>query len=565
MRVDIIKKARLVVPFLVLSMIVAILGVGGMVLSSVAHASDPPPTARFWWRMPERFGLVWQSWTPATNSYDPSFVNPSQWKVRFDACSSLSGGDQIIIHPGGPNGVGPNGKPRQPIVTYTRKIVSYEWVIKGVDDNGLENLITTSSCWLDRALPSEGTYSATLTVTNDAGKTHSVTKTVVVKDWLIVSIGDSVASGEGNPDQSATWDEPLIRSCWNLLPGTHCLEVLYADPVWHDQRCHRSAKSGPALAAKALEDADPHTSVTFVSFACSGATIDEGLLGAYEGREPAYPLLPPQLDAVMQLLCGSRNCDQPSDPVIDALLITIGANDVDFAPIIVACAASVGDIADFIRDIPPIPIPLLDILDYLFISDTDCNDTSLPSVTRQLRSALPSQYYKLDHKIREALKVSEIYITEYPNDPFSAENGGRRSCGWLAQISSDEAGWIAMEGDQLNQIIKDAAKSKWINIGGGLAQRRHWNYVGGVAEQFYEHGYCSVKLVPPHFEFPRATSATAISLAWTSLMITSWISMEPYIRTSKVMKSIRTVSWRRSSVQRLRKTRRFLSLTSVSL
>jgi len=44
--------------------------------------------------------------------------------------------------------------------------------------------------------------------------------------------------------------------------------------VWQDQRCDRSGYSGPAQAALALEAADPHTSVTFISFACSGASLN---------------------------------------------------------------------------------------------------------------------------------------------------------------------------------------------------------------------------------------------------------------------------------------------------
>lgn len=46
----------------------------------------------------------------------------------------------------------------------------------------------------------QGDYMVTLTVAAQNGQTNSVTKNIEVKDILIVSIGDSVASGEGNPD-----------------------------------------------------------------------------------------------------------------------------------------------------------------------------------------------------------------------------------------------------------------------------------------------------------------------------------------------------------------------------
>jgi len=50
----------------------------------------------------------------------------------------------------------------------------------------------------------EGEYDVTLTVTysDNSGtkKTSSTTQQVTVQDWLILSLGDSYASGEGNPD-----------------------------------------------------------------------------------------------------------------------------------------------------------------------------------------------------------------------------------------------------------------------------------------------------------------------------------------------------------------------------
>lgn len=39
-----------------------------------------------------------------------------------------------------------------------------------------------------------------------------VTMTVTVQDWLIVSIGDSVASGEGNPDRASL--DPFTPETW---------------------------------------------------------------------------------------------------------------------------------------------------------------------------------------------------------------------------------------------------------------------------------------------------------------------------------------------------------------
>src|SRR5205807_1728382 len=100
-----------------------------------------------------------------------------------------------------------------------------------------------------------------------------------------------------------------------------------AGAKWEDKRCHRSAKSGPAQAALALEGADTLTSsVTFLSFACSGARLDTGLIQPYAGSEDpnapvprGIPLLPSEIEQVRAAVNGRR---------IDALIVGGGLNDV---------------------------------------------------------------------------------------------------------------------------------------------------------------------------------------------------------------------------------------------
>ena len=120
--------------------------------------------------------------------------------------------------------------------------------------------------------------------------------------------------------------------------------------TWQDKRCHRSAYAGSAQAAKRLEQDDPHTSVTFVHLACSGASVVYGLLGRYTGVEPTAgtvsdrwcnvrsgPLDPgpppgacitPQVDQAKEIV-GHRE--------VDAVYVSIGGNDAHFADIVVAC------------------------------------------------------------------------------------------------------------------------------------------------------------------------------------------------------------------------------------
>lgn len=135
------------------------------------------------------------------------------------------------------------------------------------------------------------------------------TETVEVDDVLIVAMGDSYSSGEGNPESSGA--------------------------PWRDDKsqCHRSANAGPAKAALEAEEASDQTSVTFVHLACSGATIDDGLLGP-------QPFLsdPSGFD---QLAAFDRLIERK----VDALTMSVGANDVGFGSILSFCVAT-GDETD---------------------------------------------------------------------------------------------------------------------------------------------------------------------------------------------------------------------------
>ena len=92
----------------------------------------------------------------------------------------------------------------------------------------------------------EGTYKVRVDKQDGSGEKVPYVSTVVVQDFLIVSLGDSLATGEGNPP-------------------------------YGDYSCDQSPKAYGAQAASKIEDADPRSSVTFVQLACSGASIDSDI------------------------------------------------------------------------------------------------------------------------------------------------------------------------------------------------------------------------------------------------------------------------------------------------
>ncbi|ABM39969.1 SGNH/GDSL hydrolase family protein [Polaromonas naphthalenivorans] len=120
----------------------------------------------------------------------------------------------------------------------------------------------------------------TLSVRKPTGEQFE--QAVLVKKRLVVAIGDSFASGEGNPDYSAKFewspDSSLLKRpahTWMLNPNDiRKLKIVNAQ--WLDTKCHRSIMAWPSLYALQQALTNKDTVVQFASFACSGAEIMDG-------------------------------------------------------------------------------------------------------------------------------------------------------------------------------------------------------------------------------------------------------------------------------------------------
>ena len=174
--------------------------------------------------------------------------------------------------------------------------------------DGWTTSITSPTCRAHvDGLPSLGAYDVRLVLTTDWNPNVGVSapkhRPVTLRDFLFVAMGDSLASGEGNPD----------------VRGTYRWPAYIGDPPaeWKDEQCHRSALSGPALAAKAIEDASWKTSVTFVSLACSGAVVRN----LYDTDQKGTGT---QIGQLKRLLGA-----QPRR--IHGMVISAGINDLDFS------------------------------------------------------------------------------------------------------------------------------------------------------------------------------------------------------------------------------------------
>jgi lysophospholipase L1-like esterase len=202
---------------------------------------------------------------------------------------------------------------------------------------------------------------ATVDVSSGPEAPQRVVAEIMVRDILIAGLGDSIASGEGNPDRAvALSDEGFcFRSYLSGLTGQfyrpsragfkggracESYESLQTwqrqGALWFNSACHRSLYSYQTRAALALAARYPHIAVTYLPLACSGATIADGLFGAQRARE--CPLTKSAttcqggVDAQLTELRDALGAAQRRQPgrKLDLVLLSIGANDINFSGLV---------------------------------------------------------------------------------------------------------------------------------------------------------------------------------------------------------------------------------------
>lgn len=528
----------------------------------------------FDWTVPARFGVDANGDGLTDYRRTPDELHPSSWPVNLDACQL------------------PPGK-------------KYKWHVDNLP------VATVESCMYTHAFPAEGRYEVTLHVVGDRGPSFKVDDVVTVQDWLVVSFGDSYASGEGVPEVAQGTEELLdaingtledlvaaqrnlagaaaslqeaferkglaeavladaqqsfnnfltactpdnfkaIQQCANFLAGlpfetfddarnhfntavhnaqerlndltaaynqalaAHAAaqsaftslqttiailragltpprwQAAYANEDWGSENCHRSALAAPARAARALEEIDPRTSVTFVHLACTGAQVDQFRANLTKQVPWANALV------------GSRE--------IDAVLVSIGGNDAGFATLATACAVQQPCYVD---------APAFDPADVGFVCalftvvglGDQCNELfgvfpaqSGKQVLEAGVAALPGKYATLANTLlpglegllapalgatvtpvdpAERVRSGRVYITEYVD---MTKDDARSYCrfdrtdplGAIPGITQDEMLWLDLTATRsINGAVAEAAAT------------HGWVAVGEIFSAYAPHGYCA--------------------------------------------------------------------------
>lgn len=160
---------------------------------------------------------------------------------------------------------------------------------------------------------------ATVTVTHAGASTVLAPVKVIVKDLLVLGMGDSFGAGVGNPDRPAqlrtdghviydgtTTYLPVRKNGYGEAPLS---EISGASANWLDIRCFRSQYGPQFRTALHLALDLPHTAVTFLDLSCDGARILEGLLHRKQ-LDAGYDLKTgdpeAQIGLASRLLCSSK-------------------------------------------------------------------------------------------------------------------------------------------------------------------------------------------------------------------------------------------------------------------
>jgi hypothetical protein len=204
---------------------------------------------------------------------------------------------------------------------------------------------------------------ATVDVPLGDGTAQRVATEIAVRDVLIAGLGDSIAAGEGNPDTAVELDSGFCfrrffrgvsqyyrpsragytddRSCEvNSLNPTAARDWARHGARWMNPACHRSLYSYQVRTTLALAVEQPHIAVTLVPLACTGATIADGMFSGQRaddcpwvtGIESCSGSAPAQFSELKDIMAAVHK--QQPNRNLDMVLLTVGANDVNFAGLV---------------------------------------------------------------------------------------------------------------------------------------------------------------------------------------------------------------------------------------
>ena len=356
---------------------------------------------------------------------------------------------------------------------------------------------------------------ATVDVSSGPGAPQRLSTEIMVRDLFIAGLGDSIASGEGNPDRAIALSDDGF--CFRYYLGSASAQ--YYRPsragfkggraceapdtlqnwqrnsaLWFNSACHRSLYSYQTRTALALAVRYPHIAVTYLPLACTGATIPDGLFGSQRAREcpptksggTCQGTVSAQLGELRAALAAAKK-RQP-DRKLDLVLLSIGANDINFS----------GLVADVIVDTPTERV--------LF------RRSGVMGSVEDSRAALMRDLPQSFVKLREALKplvggdLSHVVYVSYANPALA--NGGSPCPGGRAGFDihpsfNAEPQRLAAVSSYVQSEFLPALKALATCQSGVLCRdpaTDRMTFVDAHQAAFTDHGFCARAESDPEFD-----------------------------------------------------------------
>ncbi|MGH6707640.1 MAG: hypothetical protein ACREEK_01595 [Bradyrhizobium sp.] len=354
---------------------------------------------------------------------------------------------------------------------------------------------------------------ASVDVSAGSDGSQRVSTEIAVRDIFIAGLGDSIASGEGNPDRpvalsdegfcfrsylGAAYAQYYRPSRAGYKGGRACeapdlLSVWQRQSaLWFNAACHRSLYSYQTRTALALATQYPHIAVTYLPLACTGATIADGLFGSQRARDcppsksgNCQGTVNAQLAELREAVTAAKR-RQP-DRKLDLVLLSVGANDVYFS----------GLVADVIVDTATERA--------LF------RRSGVLASVDEARGALMRDLPQGFAKLREALKplvgdLSRVVYTSYAN-PTLADSGtpcpgGRAGFDIHPSFNAEPQRLAAVsnfvDGEFLPQLKALALCQSGILCRNPRADQM--TFVDAHQANFARHGFCARSESDPDFD-----------------------------------------------------------------
>jgi hypothetical protein len=346
-----------------------------------------------------------------------------------------------------------------------------------------------------------------------AGQTIAGDAAVLARDFLIVGMGDSTASGEGNPDkpialsESGFCFERIFGGDKFYLPGRErAIQANIASDCtdeandlqnwdktaagWLYAPCHRSLYSYQIRAALALSVQNPDISVTFIPLGCTGATVNNVEYEPQNARErQPGEAAPKTVQGQLTQLAGYLG-NKAALRTIDLIFLTVGANDIGFS----------GLVANVIVNKEPErgAVAALGLI------------TSADQAKGKLTGSLKSDFGNLRNQLARYVNgnLERVVFVPY-GDP--ARHQGGRNCP-TSRIGFDAHPAFSVDGAELTKVVdfvenQNAGFLKTLkdyavcgDAAAGCSDPAKQPFVADHQPAFLDHGFCASSDGDPEFD-----------------------------------------------------------------